>query len=539
MNLILDPWIPIRDAAGCVRDISPLDLASTEPAALELAALRPDFNGAIAQFLIGLLQLVGPAKGRDWKSVMSGAQPFPVEALRDWSPDFEFDCGDRRVMQDMQVAEDSASNELDALLLESPGANAVRNNSDLFIKRRDASAFSVRIVAQALICLQINAPSGGQGHRTSLRGGGPVSYPWWPTERNDAQVPLWQKLWANVQALEGECRREVALPWTADCLTSEGGADVTAQLDARYSELSDKEKSVLCYFATPRRIRLTFSDDVTCGLTGDRGRGATGYATKNFGANYLSHLFRHPLSSYYQLKEQWLPTHLSDAGFSYIDWIQAQQSSGTLSAPSVLSDPHRDRVQDWLGVEGETGVWAFGFKMDNMKCEAWLEARYPVLLGVPAEHRGVLFDQARLMIAATQSCLGHLRRALRAAWSDEGKKGDTSAAERRLISDTESEFYRLIKGMAVNTSATAEGAELRAVHKDKWKKALTTSALKVFEAQAQAGDARNESLKVMRRAASAILQLGLGLRADLPIALGLATESGSGKSKRTKGRKVA
>lgn len=539
MNLILDPWVPIRDAAGTVRDISPLDLATTQPLPLDLAAQRPDFNGALAQFLIGLLQLVASEEREDWSAVMNGNQAPPVDELRKWASHFEFDVGDCRVMQDMLLGDDEGANDLDALLLESPGANAARNNSDLFIKRRDPSTFGLATAAQALITLQMNAPAGGQGHRTSVRGGGPVSYLWWPVQRGGLAVPLWQKLWANVQALEGVCRREIVLPWTAACLTSEGGRDVIAQLGARFGAMSERESAALCFFATPRRIRLDIDDDVTCSMGGSRARGATSCVTKKFGANYLSHQFRHPLSSYYELKGEWLPTHLSDAGFSYVDWLQTQRSSEALRAPSVLEGRHRRRVERWLGNAGDSPIWAFGFKMDNMKCEGWHEARFPVLIGLSAEAEGTLFGQASLLIAATNACHSALRRGLRKAWTDEGKKGDTSVAERSLLSTTEAEFYQSLKRIAEKPAATAEDAAAREQVKLDWQKALTKAARTVFESHAQAGDARCESLKVMQRGAEARRQLELSLYVELPKALGMANEVKASKSKKATGRKAA
>lgn len=539
MNLVLDPWVPVRDAAGTVRDISPLDIASTFPPALDLAACRPDFNGALAQFLIGLLQLVAPEEGDDWSAVMDGRQALPVDQLRKWAPHFEFDRGDCRVMQDTELSDADGVSDLDALLLESPGANAVRNNSDLFIKRRDPSTFGLAIAAQALITLQMNAPAGGQGHRTSIRGGGPVTYLWWPMRRDGQEVPLWQKLWANVQSLEGTCRREIALPWTAACLTSEGGKHVIAQIAARHGELSEKESAALCYFATPRRIRLGFADDVTCALRGTRSPGATGYFTKNFGANYLSHLFRHPLSSYYELKGDWLPTHLSDMGFSYVDWLQTQRSDDARRAPSVLEGRHRRRVERWLGGAGDSAIWAFGFKMDNMKCEGWHEARYPAFPGLSPEAEGTVFAQAGLLIAAFKACFSSLQRALRQAWTDEGKKGDTSAAERRLLGATEADFYESLKRIAEKPTATAEDAAARDQIKLNWQRMLTGAAYRVFESHAQASDARCESLKVMQRGAAARRQLELSLHIELPKALGMATETRAGKSRKPTGRKAA
>ena len=56
MNLINDPWIPIRRKSGTQDIIVPWQLTETDDPVIALSAPRPDFNGALMQFLVGLLQ---------------------------------------------------------------------------------------------------------------------------------------------------------------------------------------------------------------------------------------------------------------------------------------------------------------------------------------------------------------------------------------------------------------------------------------------------------------------------------------------------
>jgi CRISPR type I-E-associated protein CasA/Cse1 len=59
--------------------------------------------------------------------------------------------------------------------------------------------------AIALHCLQTFAPAGGAGHRTSLRGGGPLTTLLAPgTDQNGRPVSLWRTVWLNVLPVEGE-----------------------------------------------------------------------------------------------------------------------------------------------------------------------------------------------------------------------------------------------------------------------------------------------------------------------------------------------
>ena len=64
---------------------------------------------------------------------------------------------------------------ISGLLIDSPGANTIKNNVDLFVKRGRVTTLSRAAAAMSLFALQTFAPSGGAGHRTSLRGGGPLT----------------------------------------------------------------------------------------------------------------------------------------------------------------------------------------------------------------------------------------------------------------------------------------------------------------------------------------------------------------------------
>lgn len=91
-------------------------------------------------------------------------------------PAFEFDGAGPRFMQDFALP-DGASDSfgISALFIETPGENALRKNKDHFIKRGGITALCPCCAATALLTLQINAPAGGAGHRTGLRGGGPLT----------------------------------------------------------------------------------------------------------------------------------------------------------------------------------------------------------------------------------------------------------------------------------------------------------------------------------------------------------------------------
>src|SRR5690554_2205200 len=67
MNLINDAWIAIIRADGQRQRIAPWQVAELENPVVELMTPRPDFQGALYQFLIGLLQTAfAPEDEDEW-----------------------------------------------------------------------------------------------------------------------------------------------------------------------------------------------------------------------------------------------------------------------------------------------------------------------------------------------------------------------------------------------------------------------------------------------------------------------------------------
>lgn len=54
MNLITDSWITVINKQGKIQHISPCEIVHLD--FIDIYAARPDFKGALYQFLIGLLQ---------------------------------------------------------------------------------------------------------------------------------------------------------------------------------------------------------------------------------------------------------------------------------------------------------------------------------------------------------------------------------------------------------------------------------------------------------------------------------------------------
>src|SRR5699024_5547871 len=95
-------------------------------------------------------------------------------ALQPLAPAFELDGDGPRFMQDRDPLRDATPASVNGLLIEAPGNNGIKNNTDLFVKRGQVETLCPSCAAMALFTLQVNAPSGGAGYRVGLRGGGPL-----------------------------------------------------------------------------------------------------------------------------------------------------------------------------------------------------------------------------------------------------------------------------------------------------------------------------------------------------------------------------
>lgn len=397
-NLITTPWIPVRRAFGSSAMVRPQDVTEGLDAdpILALDFPRPDWNAAITEWLIGLVFLASPPEdAQDWADLFH-APPSPDDLGEAFAPliaHFNLDGDGPRAFQDFDTLGNAKVKPLSGLLIDAPGENTLKNNADLFIKRGAAQTLGLAHAAATLITLQTYAPTGGAGHRTSLRGGGPLTTLLAPVRVDAETATLWDRIWANVPQADPDLPADPAqaLPWLAATLTSGKGA-LPVTPEGRHPALA--------FFACPRRIRLIFEE------TGE-GVIATGYRTLKYGANYLSWL--HPLSPYRNDKVSGkLPLHPNAGASDYGDWLAWWGFNG---APAQASTLWAERLIQTEGRVARTLVEAFGYDMDNMKARQWLEAR---LHWVDA-HEGELRDAVKRLIDGADESARALRRAVKTA----------------------------------------------------------------------------------------------------------------------------
>ena len=233
-NLIRTAWLPVRRRSGAVERIAPwgiTDGMNSDPF-VSFAWPRPDFDGAAHEFLIGLLSTAAAPEDNDAWADWWLTPPAPDELERRFAlfaDAFDLDGSGPRFLQDLDPLDGSEEKDVAALLIDAPGAQALRNNADLFVKRGGVPVMCRGATAMALFALSAYAPAGGAGHRTSLRGGGPLTM-MIVADRADGRSTLWGRLWPNVETQEQIAGRsgmvprredhETVFPWLVPTRTS-------------------------------------------------------------------------------------------------------------------------------------------------------------------------------------------------------------------------------------------------------------------------------------------------------------------------------
>ncbi|MGQ3674673.1 type I-E CRISPR-associated protein Cse1/CasA [Xanthobacter sp. TB0139] len=419
LNLILDPWIPVRRGDRSVT-IRPDQIAETGLIALDWP--RPDFNLACLELLIGLVYLAAPPESA---SAWQARKPDP-EALRaalaPLAPAFELLGEGPRFLQDKARLEGDPSTP-DMLFIDSAGESTASKNADLMVKRKRYPALDFPLAAMALYTLQAFAPSGGAGNRTSMRGGGPLVTLVKPSAPGEA--PLWSLIWANVP-----CGRPltdlIALPWMRATQTSEAG-QLVHQPEGEFPAAE-------VFFGMPRRLRLV----------AEEGR-VTGVIQRPYGTNYG--LWQHPLTPYYAMKAgaDRLPVHPKPGPQSYRHWLGISLAAQGLGKDSLrwrasALENHIRRSDD-----AYASVIAGGWAMSNMSPQDFLWSEQPLFpFGPESPEAG----QAADLVAAADVAARALMKAATTALGLSGSEGTPIEPQReRFFLETESAFRDALRAI--------------------------------------------------------------------------------------------
>lgn len=488
MNLIENPWIPVLCRNGDAKRIAPWQVTEdhNHNPIVALSAPRADFNGALVQFLIGLLQTTTTIENQaDWENFLA-EPPTPSELKEQFAPiasAFEFTGEGPHFMQDLRLSE-GEEKPISSLLIEAPGEKSLRDNLDHFIKRGAVTGMCIPCAATALYTLQTNAPAGGVGHRTSLRGGGPLTtlVVFDPKTAGDSLgATLWRNLWLNMLTrpsflrLSGNPKKAEStdlFPWLAPTRTSEAktGKSTTPQ-DVHPAQV---------FWGMPRRIRLDLENtqEGLCDICGDHSQTlVTRYFTKNYGINYIGP-WKHSLSPHNIDKQGTpLPMHPQPGGMNYRHWLGLVQKGAGREPARVVNEFLEHRKVP----EQQFLVWAFGYDMDNMKARCWYEATIP-LYELDAAYRKDFEVTVEKCIQAAGETRGYLVSALKQAWFKRpgDVKGSFSFADLAFWQSTEADFYICLRDLAHRLQTETDHSAVMEQIKENWRKVLCGQALNLF-----------------------------------------------------------
>lgn len=476
LNLLQDQWISVTRRSGAHQLIAPWEIGDTADPPIAVRSPRPDFDGALVQFLIGVLQTLAPPADEDeWLDRLdTPLEPSELRTKLDsWANAFNLDGDGVRFMQDKELGE-GEDKPVGQLLIETPGGRTLRENLDHFVKRGRVDRLCDRCAATALLTMQINAPSGGVGHRTSLRGGGPLTTLvrgntlWETIAMNLLDTREMAKL--NVNNIEA--RQESVLPWVVATRTSEAKTGVeTTPSDVHPLQM---------YWCMPRRISLCeHSENGPCDVCGSKvSHFFTSYVTKNYGTNYTGP-WLHPLSPHgHDKKGMPFCRHPNPGGITYRHWLGLVVADD-LNAPENRPAAVVHRYMREFPRE-QCRLWAFGYDMDNMKPRCWYESTMP-LFGVPRKQQQDFATISGRYVKAASQIASNLRSSLKAAWFKRpgDKKGDTSFAETALWQRTEDAFYTNLRRLR---DVLQENDPMKQTSlAQEWHRAVHRTAMGLFE----------------------------------------------------------
>ncbi len=479
MNLINDAWIPVRRKSGKKEKIAPANITkdlANDPI-IDLAALRPDFNGALIQFLIGLLQTTcAPNNNSEWRKWLDNPPP-PDELKHKFEKvafAFNLDGDGPRFMQDLTLENEQQKTEetIDKLLMDSPGEQTLKYNIDHFVKRRRVEKLCISCAAQALLTLQLNAPLGGKGHRVGLRGGGPVS-------TIILGNNLWATVWSNILdksrfdylATPVKTVNSDRFPWCGETRTSEKN-ETTRNQDIHPAQI---------YWSMPRRIRFVFSqNNEQCDLCGNMDRIIKEYLTKPYGVMYKGII--HPLTPVYEKvvdnKTELLSAHQHET-VGYKHWLGYVQAYSDERSKKKVAE-----VINQIALRREINfrLFAFGYDMANMKACCWYEGVMPVVTLEDEEKRNIYEAEIVCIVRAVDTVAYQLRIAVKSAWFGEEKKDVRLRITQRFWQDTEADFYKLILRLREEITAGKD----RLSTKQEWHKCIVRKAEQIFDEVSQA-----------------------------------------------------
>ncbi|MEX2165361.1 MAG: type I-E CRISPR-associated protein Cse1/CasA [Sulfuricaulis sp.] len=508
MNLINDAWIPVRRADGTSDKIEPWRITDyvggSRSPIVAVASPRPDFDGALTQFLIGLLQTTcapeSEAAWWDWRE-SAPASDVLKKKFETFTDVFYLNRDNGALfMQERFTSDDmSKPHPVSYLLIGAATDSTLKQNIDHFQKRlrEHEECLCPACAATALYTLQTFAPSGGgggEGKFTGIRGGGPLT-------TLILGQNLWETVWLNIVfgktfAPNPPCAK--VFPWL----------NVTAFITEKSpvkTVHSDDMDTRHVFWGMPRRIYLDFganTSETQCLVCGqvtssickqyrDRSGGLTYQHEEKVNGKKEkkpSWIFpRHPLSPYNEndsadpKEKRPSAVHPQSGGIGYRLWLGLVENSvaGKLRRlPATVVEQFRSAIRE------DARIWAFGFDMDNMKARCWYDAEMPILT-IDKELELVFKARVEQLVQAASWAVDVLRKRTKdALFGDSDPSGDLGFVPAHFWAATEAGFFENVRQLR---DAIKQGVDERPILGN-WLSSLRRAALTVFDTYSQTGD---------------------------------------------------
>ena len=487
MNLLRDPWIPVRRRSGATQCIVPAQITSalhTDPI-VTVEWGHPDLDGATLELLIGLCtSTCAPRDENEWRRVWNDP-PAPA-TLQGWmdrdAAAFEMEGAGATFMQELGGVPGSRTRPIDRLFLGAAGEATHKNNSDVFIRRGRYERLGPGGCAIALFTLNLYASGGGAGHLTSLRGIGAFTN-YVVASHHGSTDTLWGRIWPNVETREQLRGRgsdphatfSAIYPW------------LTPAPERRTKEYPEPDP-LQVYWAMPRRCTVELGDHgARCELTGEQApRSAVRYRTTPRGIAYPANEHRHPLSPYYRDRKDgsYRPRHAVPELMRYREWLDLTTSGNDESHPAQAVTHWRCRRGIGLG---PARMGAHGYQYERQsKIVSWTQGE-GALWCIGDDKARERFDVQARRLADASAYIERMVGSLTVQWyaepdDKERNKKMRATVARRFQHRTEDAFSDALGALSENPNGYEEIAEC-------WCTALARGAAAVYNELARMHDA--------------------------------------------------
>lgn len=392
---------------GRICKVAPVDVPCS--GALRVAHPRADYSALATELLVELFQtLLAPADLAARAAMLRRPEEVNTQAFADAKGAFELFGTDARFMQSpvaLGVQADAS-----VLVFEAPGAKTVEDNTDFFVSRSDIASVCPHCAPVSLFLSNAHARQGGQGYRTTARGGSALAV----LVRG---ATLWETVVLNLLPAPDFAARFAVpgapanvYPWTSGVDTFTAGAVSPEQVGAFGTlwwcpvalhlvedQNEDQMPCSQCGEAHPTHVRRVFKA-----------------ATKSRGIEGVMH----PRTAWspHNKTGRLLPLQVPSNGLQLEDWLALSLGKSErhypVAAVAALRPSEARRVE----------LWSFGGLLSINTLVRWCDETTPALVAENPREAEVLRIQAHRLLEQALAKRDALTKALTTNLADNAKR---------------------------------------------------------------------------------------------------------------------